>query len=185
MQKQYDDEYDDYDDFEEWEGDADLINAEDWKGLLKLREQRARSNPDDLYDQQRYGEALVLNKKYREAIEYLTPYYQIYHELEFGIGVIMDALIGLGKTEKDFKWINQPKVLRLDLSTIILCVNFLKGKKNYTQFIDLHFYLMDNADYLTFKDQELADFLRKNVNDFICTGESNFYYDLKIKIKKS
>lgn len=109
MQKQYDDECNDYDDFEEWEGDADLIDAEDWKGLLKLREQRAKNNPDDLYDQHGYGEALILNKKYQKALDYITPYYQDYHELEFGISIIMDALIGLGKTEKDFKWINQPK----------------------------------------------------------------------------
>ena len=185
MQKQYDDECEDYDDFEEWEGDADLINEEDWKGLLILREQRARSKPDDLYAQERYGEALILNQQYQQALDYMTPYYQVYHELEFGIGRIMDALIGLGKTEKDFNWIKMPRVLRLDQSTINLCKIKLKGKKSFIQVLDLYFSLMDVADYLTFKEQEFSDFLRKNVNDFICIGESTYYYDLSIKLKKS
>ena len=185
MQKQSDDEYEDFDDFEEWEGDADLINEKNWKGLLKLREQRAKSNPDDLYDQQRYDEALVLNKKYHEAIDYLTPYYQFYHEVGFGISEIMGALIGLGKTEKDFKWINEPTVLRLDQSTIDLCRKILNGKKNYTKLLDLYFLLMNKADYFTFKEQEFSDFLRKKVNDFACIGKSNDFLDLRIKIKKS
>ena len=185
MKRQYDEEYEDYDDFEEWEGDADLINEEDWKGLLKLREQRARSKPDDLYAQDRYGEALILNQKYQQALDYIIPYYQVYHELKFGISRIMDALIGLGKTEKDFNWIKEPKVLRLDQTTINLCKIYLKGKKRFINVLDLYVSLMDVADYLTFKEQEFSDFLRKNVTDFICIGESTYYYDLSIKLKKS
>jgi hypothetical protein len=185
MQKQYDDEHEDYDDFEEWEGDADLINEEDWEGLLKLREQRARSKPDDLYAQERYGEALILNQQYQQALDYITPYYQVYHELKFGIGQIMDALIGLGKTEKDFNWIKEPQVLRLDQTTIDLCKINLKGKKRFTKVLDLYFSLMFVADYLTFKEQEFSDFLRKNVADFIFIGEGTDYYDLSIKLKKS
>ena len=154
MQKQSNDEYDEYDDFEEWEGDADLINEEDWKGLLKLSEQRAKSKPDDLYAQERYGEALILNQKYQQALDYIIPYYQVYHELKFGISRIMDALIGLGKTEKDFNWIKMPKVLRLDQSTINLCKTNLKGKRSFTTVLDLYFSLMHMADYLTFKEQE-------------------------------
>ena len=185
MQKQPDDEYDDYDDFEEWEGDADLIYEEDWKGLLKLREQKAKSKPDDLNAQDRYGEALILNQQYQEALDYITPYYQVYHELKFGIDKILDALIGLGKTEKDFDWIKEPKVLRLDQTTIDLCKNSLKGKKRFTKVIDLYFSLMYVADYLTFKEQEFSDFLRIKVNDFTCVGESNDYYNLSIKLKKT
>ena len=93
----------DYDDFEDWEDDANLFYKEDWIGLLQLRQERARSQPEDLYAQQRYGEALVLNRKFLEAIDFMTPFYQIYYEEGFGIHEIMDALTGLGKTEKDFK----------------------------------------------------------------------------------
>lgn len=185
MENQSNDEYDDYDDFEDWEGDADLINEEDWKGLLKLREQKARSKPDDLYAQERYGEALILNQQYQQALDYITPYYQVFHELEFGIGRIMDALIGLGKTEKDFNWIKEPKVLRLDQTTIDLCKINLKGKKRFTKVLDLYFSLMDVADYLTFEEQEFSDFLRKELNDFTCVGESDDYYDLSVKLKKT
>lgn len=185
MQKRSDDKYEDLDGYEDWEGDANLINSEDWNGLLKLREQKAKSNPDDLYDQERYGGALVLNKKYSEAIDYLTPYYQIYYEDNFGISVIMDALIGLGKTEKDFKWINKPTILRLDQSTIDLCKNILTNKKGYTKLCDLYFLLMNNSDYITFKEQALSDFLREKVNDFTCTGKSNDFLDLRIKVKKN
>jgi len=69
-----------YDDFEDWEDDANLFYKEDWKGLLQLREERARRHPEDLSAQQRYGEALILNKKYSEAIEFLTPLYQVYYD---------------------------------------------------------------------------------------------------------
>jgi len=38
-------------------------------------------------------------ESHRQIIDFLTPYYQIYHEVEFGIHEIMDSLKGLGKTE--------------------------------------------------------------------------------------
>ena len=97
----------------------------------------------------------------------------------------MDALIGLGKTEKDFKWIKEPRVLRLNQSTVDLCKNILKGKKNYTKLLDLYFLLMNKADYFAFKEQEFSDFLRSKDNDFTCIGDSTDYFDLKIKLKKS
>ena len=176
---------DDFEDFEDWEDDANLIDKEDWKGLLQLREERARNQPEDLYAQQRYGEALVLNKKYREAIDFLTPYYQIYHEVGFGIHEIMDSLIGLGKTEKDFNWINKPKVLRLDKRTTDLCIKILKGLRKYTNILDLYYSLMNEVDYFTFKEQELSDFLVKDVTNFTFRGNSSEFWDLQIKIKKT
>lgn len=173
-----------YDDFEDWEDDANLFYKEDWIGLLQLRQERARSQPEDLYAQQRYGEALVLNRKYLEAIDFMTPFYQIYYDEGFGIHEIMDALIGLGKTEKDFNWIIEPKVLRLDKLTIDLCIKILKGRRKHTEIFDLYILLMNEAEYLTFNEDELSKFLLKDVDNFTFIGDKSRFWDLQIKIKK-
>jgi hypothetical protein len=175
----------DYDDFEDWEDDANLIDKEDWKGLLKLRLERARNQPEDLCAQDRYGEALVLNRKYLEAIEFLTPIYKKYYDEGFGINWIMDALIGLGKTENDYNWIMKPKVLRLDKLTIDLCIKVLKGRRKHTEIFDLYILLMNEADYLTFNEDELSKFLLKDVDNFTFMGDISRFWDLQIKIKKT
>jgi len=175
----------DYDDFEDWEDDANLIDKEDWKGLLKLRLERARNQPENLCAQDRYGEALVLNRKYLEAIEFLTPFYKKYYDEGFGINWIMDALIGLGKTENDYNWIIKPKVLRLDKFTIDLCIKILKGRRKHTEIIDLYILLMNEVDYLTFNEDELSKFLLKDVDNFTFMGDISIFWDLQIKIKKT
>ena len=150
-----------YNDFEDWEADANLINKEDWKGLLQLREEKARSHPEDLYAQQRYGEALVLIKKYSEAIDFLTPLYKVYYEVGFGIHEIMDALIGLGKTEKDFNWVTEPKIYRLNKQTLDLCIKTLKGERKLISVFNVYETFLFDADYIAFSEDDLAEFLLK------------------------
>ena len=100
-------------DFEEWEGDYQLIQEEDWVGLVKLRKWKAEKNPGDLHCQWRVGEALVFNQEFKQALDFLTPIYK--KEPEYGdvIHSILDALYGLGKTENDFDWIEKPAYNRI------------------------------------------------------------------------
>jgi hypothetical protein len=173
-----------YDDFEDWEADANLINEEDWKGLLQLREEKARNHPEDLCAQQRYSEALVLNKKYFEAIDFLTPLYKIYYEEGFGIHEIMDALIGLGKTEKDFNWVKEPKIHRLNKQTLDLCIKTLKGKKKHISIFNVYEPFFFDADYIAFSEDDLAEFLLKYPEIFLFDGDRSFPRFLNVKLKK-
>ena len=78
----------DYDDpfgVEDWEDDKILYEKEDWPNLLKLREERAKKNPTDLYAQQRFAEALNLNNRFEDTLDFITPYYQDNYEAGFGI----------------------------------------------------------------------------------------------------
>ena len=173
-----------YDDFEDWEDDANLIDKEDWKGLLQLREERARSSPEDLCAQQRYGEALVLNKKYSEAIDFLTPLYRIHYDEGFGIHEIMDALIGLGKTEKDFNWVTEPKVYRLNKQTLDLCIKTLKGKRKHLSIFNIYETFLYDADYIAFNEDNLSEFLLKYPEIFSFIGDRSFPQFLEVKLIK-
>ena len=61
---------------EDWEDDMILYEKEDWPSLLKLREESAIKNPTDLYAQQRFTEALNLNKRFADTLEFITPLYR-------------------------------------------------------------------------------------------------------------
>jgi hypothetical protein len=113
-------DFDDTYGFEDWEHDKILYEKEDWVGLLKLREKRAKKRPSDLYTQVRFAEILNINKKYEEALDFITPIYQKNYESGVGIHEIIDALYGLGKSENDFDWKIKLNVLKLDSDTLKL-----------------------------------------------------------------
>jgi len=171
-------------DFESWEPDANLYEKEDWKNLLKLRKEFVIRHPNDLYAQERYIEALILNKRYSEAIKYVTPLYEKYYEEGFGIGQIIEALLGLGRSENDFNWIIKPVVLKLDNSTLETCIRFLKRKRKPICITDLYCDLILNSDYAMFKEDSLFDFLKANGEKFIFTGDTDYFYDTKIKFNR-
>ena len=171
-------------DFEEWEGDADLIDNDDWVGLLELRKQRAQKRPSDLYAQQGFAEALIFNKKYAEAIEFLKPLYSKHYDCGFGIQEILDALYGLGKTENDFNWIIKPNIFKLDKELVDKCIVLLKGKRKHVSAGTIYCDLIMQADYLKFEEEELSDFLLKNVSTFDFIGDKTYYFDLKFKLKR-
>jgi len=178
------DNYKDSNDFEDWEGDKILFEKEDWVGLLNLRQVRAKKQPSDLYAQQRYAEVLILNKKYKEALDFIGPLYEENHEFGFGISEILDALFGLGKTENDFEWITKPEIFKLDKRTLNRCIEFLKGKSKYASMLDVYGKLLMQADYLAFNEKELTEFLIQDTMPFDFTGNKEFFWDIEIKLKK-
>lgn len=150
-------------DFEDWEDEADCINREDISRLLKIQKAQALKNPTDLPKQEKYAIALNLNKKYEETLKLLEPLYRKNYESWFGINEIMEALLGLNKTEKDFQWIKKPLILRLDEETLKLCVEFLKGKNKPYSISKIYQYLLVKANYLLFTEEELSYFLIRHV----------------------
>lgn len=61
---------------ESWQDDFELYENNDWIRLLKLRKKVAEQEPSDLYAQQRYADALNLNKQYNETLNFITPLYK-------------------------------------------------------------------------------------------------------------
>lgn len=172
----------DNNDFEEWEGDFQLIQEEDWAGLVVLRKRKAEKNPTDLQSQWRYGEALVYNQEFEKALKFLTLIYK--KEPDYGdvIHSILDSLYGLGKTEGDFEWVVTPIVLKLDDHTKKLCKDFLKNKRKRTDFSNLIEHFIIQSYYLTFEEEQLYAFLKKDAS-FEFTNEEEFR-DVKVKLLK-
>ena len=175
---------DDTYDPESWEGDYELYEKEDWVGLLKLREQDAKKHSTDLYAQQRYAEALNLNKQYAETLNFITPLYKKNYEFGFGISEIVDALYGLGKSKEDYDWINPPAILTLDSDTVQFCVDLLKNRRKAIQITDLYQDLIMKTDYCKFNETELAEFLVKFTNEFEVQLDKDYMMDSKLKVKK-
>jgi hypothetical protein len=111
--------------------------------------------------------------------------YQKNHDSGFGITEILDALYGLSKTEDDFTWIENPTILKLDKSTLDFCENYLKGKRKHISLLRVYENLIMQADYLTFNEQELLDYLIKHPEIFVFTGDRSEFLDIKIKLNKN
>jgi hypothetical protein len=175
----------DYDnnDFEDWEGDYLLIQEEDWAGLVKLRKQKAEKYLNDLYSQWRYGEALVFNQEFKQALEFLTPIYKREPDYPDVIHSIIDALYGLGKTENDFDWMEKPDVLKLDDETKTLCKDFLQKKRKPISLLSLFEWLLMNSDYMTFNREELYAYLMTD-GLFKFSGDEEEFWDVEVSLKK-
>lgn len=168
---------------EDWEDDMILYEKEDWLNLLKLREERAKRNPSDLYAQQRFAEALNLNKKFSDTLDFIKPLYQDNYEVGFGIHEIIDALKGLSKTENDFDWIEKPTIIKLDSVSLKLCVDFLKPKKKLSRVTDIYCDLMMQGDYVDFNEEQLGIFLSENPDIFDIKKDGDYFWDMDIKLK--
>ncbi len=170
-------------DFEEWEGDYQLIQEEDWAGLVKLRKYKAEKNLYDLHSQWRYGEALVFNQEFQKALDFLTPIYKSEPEYEDVIHSILDALYGLGKTEEEYDWFEKPVVLKLNDETKKLCKDFLKKKRKSISFTSLFEHLIIQSYYLTFKEKDLCLYLKSDLLFEFSSYEKEFW-DVEIKLRK-
>ncbi len=169
---------------EDWEEDCILFENEDWAGLLNLRKETIIKNPEDLNAQQRYVEALNLNKRYNEALEVVMPIYQKNYAVGFGIHEIMEALIGLGKTENDFNWIKKPRIFELDQNTLKLCIDFLKTKSQFITVREIYGELFLEFDYLKFDENKFGEFLVSCTNEFTIQLDKDYVVYSKIMLKE-
>jgi len=158
--KRLDDDFD-MNGFEDWEDDHNLISKEDYIGLKRHRQAVAKSHPADIYAQWRLGEAYILCKEYKKAIDYFTPLYRKnpdYGDFEYSI---LDALFALGKSERDFKWVSVPEVIRLNDEVSDFCYDYLKGKRKARSLDDVYCQLIVEG-YLSFNEEELLNHLIKD-----------------------
>jgi len=149
------------DGYEGWEDDYNLISEGDYEGLKRLRQETAKSDPEDIDVQWRLGEAYVLCKEYEKAIDYFTPLYRENPDNGNIECSILDALFALGKSERDFKWVSVPEVIRLNNEVSDFCYDYLKGKRNARVLDEVYCQLIVKG-YLTFNEEELLNHLIKD-----------------------
>jgi len=171
-------------DFDYLEDDDSYTKAQYLIGLEEIRKDIANKNPDDLDAQASYGDVLIFNKKFQEAIDFFYPLYQKNYEEGFGIGHIIDSLKGLGKTEKDFNWIIPPKIYHLDNVTLDLCTKILHSQKKVVTISALYDEIfLYQSDYITFHEQEFSKFILQNNDSFIFIGDRSNPLEMEIKAK--
>lgn len=169
---------------ESWEAEYAIYENNDWTGLLNLRKRELEKRPTNLNAQHSYAEALILNKKYEEALEYMTPLYNENFDRPFGEVPILDALYGLGKTINDFKWKIRPDIHELNYKLLKTCKNMLKSKRNYREIISLFNELQSNGYYCVFGQIEFAKYLIKHEDIFSVEIDQNNLEFSKIKLTK-
>jgi tetratricopeptide (TPR) repeat protein len=182
-QEYFGDSDDDFDGCEEWEGDYFYYNKEDWKGLIKYREQVAKNYPKDSEAQWRLGEAYVLNNEFEKALEFLS---KLHYKEPDNVNVqysILDAIFGLNKAEDDFNWIERPSVIRLNEKTLDICYDLLKPKRKPKEVGFLHVDLYSYG-YLTFNEDDLIEALIKDAR-FSVAGEGQHFSDKYVSVNRS
>jgi tetratricopeptide (TPR) repeat protein len=173
-------EFDKFDEwFEGWEGDFELNQEGKYEELLKLRKSKAIKNPNDLYALYYYGKALIYNKMYNEAIDYLRPIYYENPDFEDVQFVILDALFLTGRNETDFDWVEIPKIKKIDNDLLNECYKCIR-KDGKTDIELLRASLAGKYFiYLGFSDAELIESL-KNDTRFNISKEN----DISLKKQK-
>jgi hypothetical protein len=150
---------DDEVDFESWEAHAELHDKCDYGGLVSLCDSEVSRKPDDLHAVERLGQAYLLNGEHSKAIQVMERYHRANPDIESFQWVILDALFAQGKTERDFDWSEQPKVLRLGPEVAEICFERLRPKRKPRSVGAVHCDLLCEG-YLTFNEEQLLEFLQ-------------------------
>ena len=149
---------DDFDDFEDWEPYAQLIEKQDYPGLVRYCKKRAEQRPDHLYAQYNLGHAYILNGEYENAIDFMSDHHRKHPWIGDYQHVILDALFALDKDEGDYNWVEKPVVLRLSENILDACYEFLKPKRKPRSVADLYIEFVMKG-YLLFSDGDLYNAL--------------------------
>ena len=149
---------DDFDDFEDWEPYAQLIEKQDYPGLVRYCKKRAEQRPDHLYAQYNLGHAYILNGEYENAIDFMSDHHRKHPWIGDYQHVILDALFALDKDEGDFNWVEKPVVLRLSENILDACYEFLKPKRKPRSVADLYIEFVMKG-YVLFIEEDLYNAL--------------------------
>jgi tetratricopeptide (TPR) repeat protein len=170
-------------DFEDWESCQEFLDNEDYSGLVRYCEKRAEKHSGDIYAQYDLGNAYVLNGEYGKAIEYMTEHYKKHPWNTDYQYVILDSLFALGKTENDFQWIKNPKILRMSSAIVDACYEFLKYKRKPRSIIALHSQFIIEG-YLLFSEKDLLNALLNDQRFEINNPGSEFWAEVSVVRKK-
>jgi len=177
------DEIDSDFDFEVGVEHQTLIDKQDYPGLVRYCEKRAKKHPDDLYAQYYLGDAYVLNGEYKKAIEFMTEHHKKYPWNPDYQYVILDSLFAMGKTENDFHWIEKPEILRMATDIVDTCHEFLKRKRKPRSIMELYTQFVTEG-YLLFSEKDLLKALLNDGRFKVDKPESEFCAEVSMVRKK-
>ncbi len=176
-------EYEDFDDsgFEDWEADYELIQKNDIKGLIKLRENYLKKSNDDIYAQIRLAEACLINNEYEKALEYIRKLHMMEPDFEDAQYVILDVLFKQGKDVDDFNWVQKPKVIEIQ-DAVLIVAEKLQNKRKHKPLYEIYTDLTLSG-YFKFSEQMLLDALYSD-DRFDVKGDKGTYYECVVKLRK-
>ena len=168
--------------FESWEDHYNLLEAEDYPGLVAYCEADFRMHPQDLYAADRLAEAYVLNGQYQDAIRFSGRMHREHPMISMFHHHLLDALFALGKTEHDFRWLAAPSIVRLTPEVREACYDALRGMRKPRSAFDLRCALWCDS-YVLFTDAELMEYLQSD-SRFVVLQERDCAAQVKLAPKK-
>lgn len=174
-----DSDYEEY--FEEWEGHYYYRSREDYDGLIQYCEKIVKKRPNDLHAKNYLGEAYILNKNYKKALEYLSPINKRNPDIDAFKYLILDALYGLGKNENDYKWIKKPNIIDLNDKVIDKCYKYLKPKRKPRSINELYMLFMLDG-YMRFNELELLKKIKSDPRFIVRDDEIYINRSFKPKV---
>jgi hypothetical protein len=149
-------------DYEDWEIEYELIEHEDWTGLILYRQSVLCRHPDSLEAKSALGDAYVRASEYQKALDYLAPLHREHPDIIDIQWNILEALFGLGRNENDFDWVEKPVILRINESLLDRCYEYLRPKHKPRSLMDICSELILGGNYQDFKEEELLSALKSD-----------------------
>ena len=166
-------------DFEDWEIEYELIEHEDWNGLILYRQSVLRRHPDSLQAKSELGDAYVRAGEYQKALDYLVPLHREHPDIIDIQWNILEALFSIGKNENDFDWVGKPVVLRINEALLDQCHEYLRSKRKPRSIMDICNELILGGGYQDFQEEELLLALEAD-NRFKVEGEGLFWSEISV-----
>lgn len=134
---------------------VELIENEDYEGLVRYFEKLVAARPDDAYAVRDLGEAHVLNGDPERALEILERLHARVPRDETIHWVILDALYALGRDERDFDWRYRVRVVHLGDAVLDACAGYLRRERRTRYAEDLYWALL-RVGYCAFSVEDLV-----------------------------
>ena len=166
-------------DFEDWEIEYELIEHEDWNGLILYRQSVLRRHPDSLQAKSGLGDAYVRAGEYQKALDYLVPLHREHPDIIDIQWNILEALFGLDKNENDFNWVEKPVILQINETLLDQCYEYLRPKRKPRSIMDICNELILGGGYQDFQEEELLLALEAD-NRFKVEGEGLFWSEISV-----
>lgn len=170
----FDDWGDEFLEFEDWQVDYDLLERKEYVELLAIRKERVEKYPDNEYAQYYLGEAYMYTKQYIKGLHYLTSIHREQPERMDIQYLILDILFAIGKTEKDYDWLEEPHILKLSEDILKDCFDYLQGKKRPRSIDEIYSNFVYKG-YLIFSRKELLKKLIEDDRFIIENPEDDFF----------
>jgi len=166
---------------ESWEREYWIFEEERWDDLVELRKEEAKGTEygDGMFEE--VADALVLAKRYDEALEILNTIHKL-KPLETSVhNLILTILKETSKKESDFNWIQTPEILRLDENLFQFCLSILKKKRKTNRSLTvIREALTIKNIFMDFTFKELEEWMRKDDRLMFIDSKQNMFSQIEI-----